>query len=305
MSILLNSFALSQNKFINMKIREVLPGDSAFPEAFKHLPQPPRQIYVLSNDFASLLNQPLVAIVGSRKASSYGRLVTQQLATELATAGAVIISGLALGIDSIGHQAALDASGQTIAILPCGLDKIYPATHYHLAKNILVNGGALISEYQEGTEPRKENFIARNRLIAALGQGIIITEAAINSGSLHTARFALEQGKTVMAVPGSITSALSQGTNNLIKAGAVPVTSAEDVLNALELKPAKPTKIELLGASAEEQRLLDLLAAGQTDSSNLLASSGLSTEVFNQTLTMLEINGQIRPVGGGHWALVL
>lgn len=284
-------------------IIKLIPTDPLFPEQFKHLPQPPKQIFV-QGDLAALLKRPAVAIVGSRRASAYGQAVTRQLASELASMGIVIISGLAFGIDSVGHEVVIKAGGQTIAVLPSPLEKIYPASHYQLAQTILKTGGALLSEYPEGADVRKENFIARNRLIAALGQGVIIPEGALKSGSLHTARFALEQGKVVMAVPGNINSYLSEGTNNLIKAGAIPITCVEDIASALGLNVKHLRQTQIVADNREEQLILDLLTDGPRHASQLLAESSLGPEIFNQTLTMLEIGGHIRPLGGGHWSLV-
>ncbi|HEY5442387.1 MAG TPA: DNA-protecting protein DprA, partial [Candidatus Saccharimonadales bacterium] len=214
----------------------------------------------------------------------------------------VIVSGLALGIDGLAHQAALDAGGLTIAVLPSPLETIVPATHRRLAQTILDQGGALVSEYAAGETPFKQNFIARNRLMAGLGQVLLITEAAEKSGSLHTARFALEQGKTVMAVPGNIGSRGSVGTNHLIKSGATPVTSYIDVLHALGLEPRQATDRAVKGRNAHEQSLLDLLAQGVSDGEELLRRSGLTASAFNQALTMLEISSKVRTLGANHWS---
>lgn len=194
--------------------------------------------------------------------------VTTELAGELANVGVVIVSGLAIGIDGIAHTAALDAGGVCIAVLPCGLDAIYPASHLQLAKRIVQNGGALVSEYPPNTIAYKYDFIARNRIVSALSDAVLIPEAALKSGALHTARFALEQGKEVMAVPGNTTSETSAGTNNLIKTGAGVVTSAEDVLHALGLEAQN--KKTPKGATAEEQLTLDFIVSGMDDGTNCL-----------------------------------
>ena len=162
----------------------------------------------------------------------------------------------------------------------------------------------MITEYNEGQDVRKENFIARNRIIAGLGLGVLITEAAEKSGSLHTANFALEQGSEVFAVPGNITSPTSAGTNNLIKSGATVVTDAQDVLNALKLEPSELTKRELFGDTEEETIILKLIAEGTSDSEALLKQSKLDPSVYNQTLSMLEITGKIKPEGAGRWTIV-
>jgi len=284
-----------------MKIRILRNSQPDFPEALRDIPQSPVQIYVLGN-LDELLALPRLAVVGSRKVSPYGKAVTTKLAGEAAGRGIVIVSGLALGVDGLAHQAALQAGGKTIAVLPAGLDKIYPATHRQLAMKILEQGGALVTEYPDGTEPFKTNFLERNRLIAGLSDAVMITEAAERSGSLNTANHALEQGRTVMAVPGNITSLLSVGTNNLIKAGAQPVTSISDIADALGVRGQKP-QMELFGNNPEEAKLLCLIQQGASDAGELLHQSKLEPAVFNQTLTMLELTGRIRPLGNGHWSL--
>lgn len=265
------------------------------------LAQPVSQLFY-QGDFIHLLDRTLVAIVGSRKVSAYGRAVTSKLAGDLARAGVVIVSGLAYGVDSIAHQAALDAGGATIAVLPSGLDNIYPGAHHGLAKRIVEQGGALVTEYPAGQgSPMKHQFIARNRIIAALSQAVLITEAAARSGSLHTANFALEQGLDVFAVPGNITSSTSEGTNNLIKTGAAPVTNASDILEALGITEVKKQHIP---DDADQATLLALIQAGHGSSDQLQALSKLSPAVFQQTITILELAGAIRPAGNNDWSLV-
>lgn len=274
--------------------------DTTIPARLQKLPQPPRQLFI-RGDLMPLLDRPCVGIVGSRKVSPYGRSITEKLARELATQGVVIVSGLALGVDSIAHQAALDAGGLTIAVLPSGVDEVYPAAHRNLAERIVNGGGVLVSEYPSGTVAWKENFIARNRIISGLSNALIVTEAALKSGSLHTARFALEQGIDVFAIPGNITSVTSEGTNNLIKAGAIPVTDVNDILSRLRIKPVNTTLP--LGDNEEEQAILNQIVAGVSDGNELQQLSGLPIDIFNQTLTMLELNGKIRSLGANHWSL--
>lgn len=245
---------------------------------------------------------PRLTVIGSRKVTPYGRSVTTSLVRAAAEQGIVIISGLAIGTDTLAHQAALDAGGKTIAILPCGLDSPYPASNRPLARRILTQGGALISEYPEGSTPFKQNFIARNRLVSGIADGILVTEAAEKSGTLHTINFALSQGKTVMAVPGPITSDLSRGTNNLIRAGATPITKPEDIFEALGVEMQTEDK-EILGANEHESVILQLLKRGISEANELQALSKLEAAIFNQTLTMLEITGKVRPLGAGHWSL--
>lgn len=285
----------------SMKIKTLTLTGTEYPSQLATIDEPPKQLYCLG-DIASLLDLPRLAVVGSRKVSPYGRAVTTQLARTAAEQGIVIVSGLALGVDALAHQAALDGGGKTIAVLPCGLDRIYPATNRQLAENILKQGGAIITEYPFETEPYKTNFLVRNRIISGISDGVLVTEAAIRSGSLNTANHALNQGRTVMAVPGPITNLLSGGTNNLIKAGATPITELSDILEALNLS-STATKQAPLAANPEEAAILNLITSGITEGGELLATSKLSAVIFNQTLTMLEITGKIRPLGAGHWAL--
>jgi len=258
-------------------------GSSAYPGVLAEIASPPAQLYYQGRSLDALMQLPRVAIVGSRNVSAYGRQVTLRLARELAEQGIVIISGLALGVDALAHHAALEAGGATLAVLPGCLQKIYPATNRQLAAAILAADGALLTEYGAG-EPMayKMNFIARNRIIAGLADVLLITEAAEKSGSLHTARFALEQGKDVLAVPG---------------------TSYVDVLHALGLVSHASKPVDIHGRNAYEQRVLDLLMRGVADGEDLLAQSQLSIAEFNQTLTMLEISSKVRSLGANHWAL--
>ncbi len=278
--------------------------DHDFPEQLRHMADPPAQLYVSGANLSEILFLPRIAIVGSRKISPYGRAVTARFARELAELGVMIISGLAFGVDACAHRAALEAGGRTAAVLACGVDRIYPASHHHLAQDMLKQGGALISEYASGTIPYKDHFIARNRIVSGLADGVLITEAAQKSGSLHTARFALEQGKEVFAVPGNITSETSVGTNMLIRMGATPVTELADILHALNWQSLTgQPKNAPRGNSAPEQLVLDLLAGGCHEGAALLARSNLDVSLFNQTLTMLEITGKVFANGNDHWSL--
>ncbi len=277
---------------------------SSFASSRLRTAQPAVERLYIRGDVARLnTTQPMLAVVGSRKATAYGRMATTELVHEVAKRNVAIVSGLALGVDSLAHQAALDVGGYTIAVLPCGIDTIYPATHRMLGRRILEKGGTLVSEYT-GTElPRKDQFIARNRIIAALADAVLITEAASRSGSLHTAEFALEQGKTVLAVPGGIYSPLSSGTNQLIKSGALPVTNADDIFMALKMADTVESQELPMGANKEEHAIIQLIGTGIQDGEALLAASGLEATVFHHTLTMLEITGTIKSLGGNQWGL--
>ena len=276
--------------------------DPHFPEVLKVTKPPIKQLFWTGASPTEWLNKPKVAIVGSRKFSPYGRTVTDELSRELASQGIVIISGLALGIDSIAHRAALEANGCTIAVLPTPLSNIHPASHLNLAIRIINRGGTLVSEYSDDDDVYKINFVARNRIVSGLADVLLITEAAINSGTMHTARFALEQGKTVMAVPGNITSVGSEGCNNLIKSGAVAVTDASDVLFAVVLKSTRKRAPALEGSfTLAETKILRLLAEGVNDQDQLAQAAKLSGSGLSAALTGLELAGAVRPLGVGRW----
>jgi len=274
------------------------------PERLKQLASPPKRLFHVGADLDELLQRPVVAVVGSRKVTPYGRQVTTQLARELAEQGIVIVSGLALGVDALAHEAALEAGGLTIAVLPSPIEQVMPRGHVQLARRIVKQGGALISEYPDGMPALRQNFVIRNRLVAGLCDALLVTEAAQKSGSLHTARFCLEQGTDVLAVPGNITNPIAEGANNLIRAGATPITSTEDVLSVLQVrfKAIAPLKVAQ-GANAHEQAVIDLLKTGLTDAEELQRNSRLDIAAFNQTMTMLELGGKIRPIGANNWAL--
>jgi DNA processing protein len=284
------------------KVKMLTLTSPLYPEYLRNIPTPPRQLYYLG-DLPPLLDKPRLAIVGSRKVSAYGRSVTLSLSKKAAEQGIVIVSGLALGVDGLAHQGCLEAGGKTIAVLSCGLDRIYPATHTGLARQILERGGAIISEYPVGTVPYKTNFLERNRIISGMSDAVLVTEAALRSGSLNTANNALEQGRSVLAVPGNITSELSGGTNNLLKLGATPITGLEDILIAMNLEATRNNQV-IFGSTAEETTVLTLLVNGMTEVGELLLHSGLEAQSFNQTLSMLEITGKIRPLGAGHWGVM-
>ena len=252
-------------------------------------------------------NAPIVSIVGSRKPSAYGKEVTERLATELASAGCIIVSGLALGVDGIAQKAALEAGGTVVAVVPNELPDISPRTNYKLAIDIIRQGGAVISEGMKGDKKivNRWSFLERNRLVSGLADGIIITEAAERSGTLNTASHALNQGRDLFVVPGNITSPLSAGCNNLLKQGAYLVTDANDILNIIAPeKLQKSSNLETpLSSTPEEAIIIKLISSGIRDGDELQQSSGLSASDFATALTMLEINGVIKPLGANNWTL--
>ncbi|MBX4190903.1 DNA-processing protein DprA [Candidatus Saccharibacteria bacterium] len=286
-----------------MNVNKLTVTDADYPEVLREIFDPPQVIYWAGQPLDSWLNQPKVAIVGSRKFSPYGKHVTERLVTDLARAGVVIISGLAYGIDITAHKTALATGGTAVAVLPSSLDQIYPAAHFSIASQI-TKQGSLITEYPPGSGiAYKSNFIARNRIISGLADAVLIPEAALKSGSLHTARFALEQGKTVMAVPGNITSPGSEGCNNLIKSGALPATSVEDIFFALKIQPSKAeARIKFTGTEIETA-IYKLIMDGVKDQEDLITATAIDSPTLSSTLTMLEISGHIRPTGGGSWVI--
>lgn len=272
------------------------------PKQLQSIPDPPKQLFAIGDTLEQLLDQPRVAVVGARKMTSYGKAVTEKLSSELSKHGVVVVSGLAYGVDSCAHKSASDAGGKCIAVLACGLDQMYPTANQRLADKIIENRGVIISEYPDKTEPMRHRFLERNRLISGLSNVILITEAAQRSGSLNTAAHALNQGKTVLAVPGNIYSPLSQGTNNLIKQGAIPVTDIQDILSVLGINKSAQTAMPL-ASNQEEYVVLKLLHSGTTDGVELLNQSELDAVLFNQTMTMLELSGSIKPLGNNHWTI--
>lgn len=262
------------------------------------------KLYIISENFDDLLTRPRVAIVGSRKTSAYGKGITEQLARDLAQRGVVIVSGLALGTDSIAHKATLDAGGKTIAVLPSGLERVYPSSHRQLAKHIVEQGGALISEHEHDFQPFPYSFVERNRIVSGISDAVLVTEAAKKSGTLTTANFAQEQGRPLFAVPGNITSPTSEGANMLIANGATLTTSAADILRALDIQPSKQQKILPVGGTPAEQLIIDLLAEGVHETDILISRSRLSAADINQAFTMLEINGVAKKVDANHWQLL-
>ncbi len=287
-----------------MVVKKLTLKSKDYPEVLRNIPNPPKQLYHTGAPLGELLAKPRVAIVGSRRISPYGKQVTSQLARQLAERGIVIISGLAFGVDYAAHRAALDAGGVAIAVLPSPLEAIAPVTNRALAREILDKGGALVSEYAAGIHPVKQYFIARNRIVSGLANALLITEAAEKSGSLHTANFALDQGKHVMAVPGNITSQGSVGANNLLKSSsASPVTSYLDVMHVLGIEEPDTENRVIRGRNANEQTVLDLLVRGISRGDQLIDSSGLTASEFAQVLTMLELSGKIRSLGGNQWGI--
>ncbi len=274
--------------------------DAAYPPALKEIHNAPRILYVRgtlpARDALSL------AVVGTRTPSAYGKQITPGIVRELVRHGATIISGLALGIDGIAHEATLTSGGVTIAVLGAGVDdtSIYPPSHKTLAKRILENGGALVSEYAPGTTPERFHFPERNRIIAGLSRGVLIIEAKEKSGALITATLALKENRDVFAVPGPITSEHSRGPNRLLREGAKAVLDAYDILEEYGIYTAADTTNEQT-LSESERAILKLLADGPRFADELSAATGCTPAELNTTLVALELEGHIINLGGGRF----
>jgi DNA processing protein len=270
-------------------IRCIRRREAAFPALLAAIHDPPPQLYLRGAGDFSLFELPSVAIVGARACSSYGRSVARSLARELAAAGLAVVSGMARGIDGEAHRGALDGGGSTVAVLGCGVDRDYPAAHAELARRICEKG-LVVSEYEPGVEPAPWRFPARNRIIAGLCRATLVIEARERSGALITADFALEEGRDVLAVPGEITSALSAGTNALLRLGATPVTCAADVLEGFGMELVKPEPASL-GNVADA--LLRELQKGALTADELVRASGVQAAQSVATLVELELAGRV------------
>lgn len=278
-----------------------LPRSSpSFPRSLAAIFDPPLGLFLRGRGEAEILARPCVAVVGARSCSPYGAAVARMLGRELAAAGLVVVSGLARGIDSEAHRGALDAGGLTVAVLGCGIDRDYPAAHADLARRVAADG-LLVSEYAPGVEPAPWRFPARNRIIAGLSGAVVVVEARERSGALITADLALEEGREVLAVPGEITSALSAGTNRLLRAGATAATSTADVLEALGLAPP-PASAPTLAEAA--RKVWGRLRDGPAAADELARALGLPAGELAQVLAELELEGLVVEADGLYRAQV-
>jgi DNA processing protein len=288
--------------------------DGAYPALLREIPDPPVTLYVRGGWRASL-EAPCVGVVGSRRCSTYGQNVAASLARELAARGVTVVSGLARGVDAAAHRGALEAGGRTAAVLGTGIDEVYPRDHRRLAEEILEKGGALVTQFPLGTPPVAENFPYRNRIISGLSYGVVVVEASENSGSLITARLALEQGREVFAVPGNITSRNSFGTNFLIKgAGAKLIQQWQDVVCefppdvAAAILPPEvgrkggpphaqpPEPAGLTGPESAVLKLIPVDAPAHIDA--LAGESGLPVQELSGLLLALEMRELVRQLPG-------
>lgn len=271
--------------------------DESYPKRLREISAAPPVLYVWGE--ISSGDRWATAIVGTRRPTSYGRTVTQELATALALSGVTVVSGLARGIDGLSHNAVLEAGGRTLAVLGSGLDQIYPPEHRNLAERI-ASRGAVVSDYPLGTRPEGRNFPPRNRIISGLSLAVVIVEAGEGSGALITADFAAEQGRDLYAVPGSIYSRASRGTNSLIQAGARSLTSVDDLLEGLNLDLiARHERAgQELPEDAKERSVFETLASDPIHVDEIQVRCGLPVSDVTAALAMLELKGRVRQVGG-------
>ena len=289
-------------KLAGSNIRVVTYNEPEYPQTLKNIYDPPPLLYMRGTlepeDYSA------IAIVGSRRASDYGLRAASDISRELARSGLTIVSGMAAGIDSAAHRAALAVKGRTIAVLGCGVDVCYPAENRRLYDEI-ARTGAIVSEYAPGTEPDSYHFPARNRIISGLARGILVVEAGPKSGSLITARLALEQGRDVFAVPGSIYSYKTKGANQLIRSGAALVESGRDIVEALGISAtARPERAVVPAADEldnEARRVYDQLKAEPIHIDRLICETSLPSSQISSALLELELSGYIKQLPGKHF----
>lgn len=288
-----------------MKINSISPEKHKYLQGIVTIDVPPLTLFYIGT--LPLERRPTLAVVGTRRPTRYGADVTETLVRELAQAGIIIVSGLALGVDAIAHRTTLEAHGTTLAVLANPLPRILPSTNRQLGERIVQQGGAVISEHSDD-EPThyavgKWSFLERNRIVAGISDAILITEASARSGTLNTAMHALRQGKDVFVVPGNITSPSSAGCNALIRQGATPVTCAQDILDVLVPDYQAAQRQLPLGNTPAETAIIDCLSRDIHDANEIQRLSDIDPVELSTALSMLEITGVIKPLGANHWSL--
>ena len=281
-------------RIARLGIRPLTIRDPAYPTLLAQIPGAPPVLYVRGE--LTEADATAVAIVGTRRATAYGRDAAARIGEDLASAGVTVVSGLARGIDAAAHQAALRSGGRTVAVLGSGPDVIYPPEHRLLAERI-VEQGAVISDYPPGRKPDAQNFPARNRIISGLSLGVVLVEAPERSGALITADFAADQGRDVFVVPGNVTSAASAGSNRLLRDGARPVMSADDVLEDLRLGSVAAPVQAALPLDDDERRVVALLGTEPVHIDDVAAQAGMEIAQAAVVLMTLELSGAVRNVG--------
>ncbi len=293
-------------------VKLILRGDAAYPERLAQTAKPPHLLFCRGRED---LSDPLtLSVVGTRSADGYGLRHTQELCAQLARSGLCIVSGLALGVDAAAHRGALEGEGRTIAVLGGALDRFYPRENLDLARRILESGGSIVSEYAPGTDPTRYSFLERNRIVAGLGLGVLVTQAPMKSGALSTVQHALSEGREVFALPGDIDRANSQLPNRLIGEGARPVLGARDILDAIVVEPARPKKARprrtpsgdepktqkapMRALEDGERQVYDLLLSGDLDFDALCEKTGMESDEMGSLLMLLELDGIIVSLPG-------
>lgn len=288
-------------KLIRNQIGLTAFNDADYPELLRQISQPPVLLYYRGN--LPNANSICLAVVGTRTMTSYGQLACKHIVTTLAKSGLIIVSGLAYGIDAISHKIALDNKTKTIAIVASGVDEasLYPKEHALLAEEIINSGGAIISEYPIGRPALKQNFVARNRIIAGLCIGTLVVECSVKSGARITATHTLDQNRNLYVVPGPIFSKESEGPNELLKLGAKPVTKSEDILEDLNIKVKTEINQINIELTTQEQKIVSSLGFEPVGLDELIRTSGLPASEVNATLTFLEIKGVIKNLGNNQY----
>lgn len=297
------SLDAEMEKLERYKVKMLVCEDPRYPPRLKEIHDYPPMLYVRGNLLPG--DDPCLAVVGTRRPTIYGRQVTEEIVADLARSQITIISGLARGIDSVAHRATLDAGGKTIAVFASGLDIVYPAENAKLAQAIMEEG-AVVSEYPLGVKPKAENFPLRNRIMSGLSLGVLVVEAGERSGALITAFQAVEQNREVFAIPGSILSPASKGTNRLIQEGAKLVCNHVDIIEELNLSIVAPQQVEIkefLPANEAESAILKRLTSEPSHIDEICRHSGLTMPEVSSTLAILELKGVVKQVGNMNYVL--
>ena len=278
------------------EIRQVQIGDRDYPELLKYIADPPIVLYYTGD--ITLASKPAIAVVGARKATSYGKWAAYGFAKKLSDYEIVVVSGMAYGIDSFAHKGAVENGGKTIAVLGCGVDICYPDSNQALRERILKDG-LILSEYEPGTPPLPFRFPLRNRIISGLSIGTIVAEAGLASGSLITAERAAEQGRNIYALPGNINSIYSFGTNKLIKDGATPLIVFDDIIDELGIARKTPSKALETKLGKDEREIFEfVLQSGETTTDSICRSTGKQPSDVNAMVTILEMKGLLQTALG-------
>jgi DNA processing protein len=300
-------FTAYKKRLEKTKVSIITLEDPTYPILLKQTPKPPFVLYLKGNKKAiEQLSNRTIAVVGTRKITQYGRDVTEMFTESLVHAGFTIVSGLAMGVDAVAHQTTLDNGGKTIAVLGCGVDCCYPVENEKLYDDILASGGAIISEVPLGMSATIGTFPARNRIVAGMSQGVLVTEGTADSGALITANFGIEYGRKVFAVPGPITSQLSKGPYKLIEKGAKLVTKPEDILQEFQISNNKfpiSNKNKVSGGTPEEQEILDLLENEALNFDEIVRRVNLDSGKVASMVSMMEIKGLIKSNANGGFSI--